>query len=97
MPPFEKERDIIEEHLDVPSSNLVPTCALGSSGTLLMGLLGQRSRSPGSKLFPFNNSRIMPSGNVLASSAGGPGFNPQSQGPLHTKDVIKMVPGSSLV
>ena len=28
---------------------------------------------------------------MLASSAGGPGFN-SSQGPRHTKDVIKMVP-----
>ena len=33
-----------------------------------------------------------PSGRVLASSAGGPGFNPHSQGPRHTKDVTKMVP-----
>ena len=32
-----------------------------------------------------------PSGIVLASSAGGPGFNP-SQGQRNTKDVIKMVP-----
>ena len=34
-----------------------------------------------------------PNGRVLASSAGGPGSIP-SQGPRHTKDVIKMVPGS---
>ena len=33
-----------------------------------------------------------PSGRVLASSGSIP-----SQGPRHTKDVIKMVPGSSLV
>jgi len=32
-----------------------------------------------------------PSDGVLASSAGGPGFNPQSRTRL-TKDVIKMVP-----
>ena len=37
-----------------------------------------------------------PSGRVLASSAGVSGSIP-SQGPHHTKDVIKMVPGSSLV
>ena len=32
-----------------------------------------------------------PSGRMLASSVGGPGFNPQSR-LLHTKDVLKMVP-----
>ena len=32
-----------------------------------------------------------PSGRVLAASAGGPG-SISSQGPRHTKDVIKMVP-----
>ena len=36
------------------------------------------------------------SGRVLVSSAGGPGSIP-TQGPRHMKNVIKMVPGSSLV
>ena len=42
-------------------------------------------------IFYLTPAPRLPSDIVLASSAGGPGSIP-SQGPRHTKDVIKIVP-----